>query len=129
MGDLYINISKQAEKIFEEYNRDLVRATNDAIDTIAKEAVTKLRNTSPSNTGKYARGWTIKREKSPLGINSVIVYNKAKPFLTHLLEFGHLIRNKVGDFGRSPAHPHIKPVEEWVQTELPQEIEKELSNI
>ena len=41
----------------------------------------------------------------------VIVHNKTDYQLTHLLENGHVIRNKKGTYGRAPAHPHIKPIE------------------
>lgn len=125
------SITKQMEEILGEYKKEVYRATNDSMDIVAKEAVQKLRADSPKRPGKgqYARGWRVKREKGALGINSVIVHNATNYQLTHLLEYGHIVRNKFGTYGRASAIPHIKPVEEWSQTELPLEIEKELSNI
>lgn len=119
------SLTVQMSRILEEYSEDLQDATNDAIEKVAKEAVQKLKNTSPKKTGDYARGWKVKREKGRGNIATLIVYNKEYQ-LTHLLENGHIVRNKKGTYGRAPAIKHIKPVEEWANTELPQEIERQL---
>lgn len=104
---------------------DVVRATNTAAKTVANEAANKLKNTSPKKTGKYARAWKVKTEKGSANIDKVVVYNKRYQ-LTHLLENGHVVRNKKGTYGRAPAQPHIAPVNEWAADELPREIEREL---
>jgi len=119
------SLTVQMSRILEEYSEDLQDATNDAIEKVAKEAVQKLKNTSPKKTGDYARGWKVKREKGRGNIATLIVHNKEYQ-LTHLLENGHIVRNKKGTYGRAPAIKHIKPVEEWANTELPQEIERQL---
>lgn len=121
-----INITDQMEKILNDYSVEVKRATNNSIDVVAKQAVSKLKNSSPRKSGAYARGWGIKRERGSGGINTVTVHNKTNYQLTHLLENGHVIRNKKGTYGRAPAHPHIKPVEEFAKSELPAEIEREL---
>lgn len=120
------NISDEIEKILNDYTKEVKRAANNSIDVVAKETVSKLKATSPKNKGRYARGWRLKRERGPLGVNFVTVYNATDYQLTHLLEHGHLIRNKKGTFGRAPAHPHIAPAEAWAIDELPKEITKEL---
>lgn len=121
-----ISITDQMEKILNDYSVEVKRATNNSIDVVAKQAVSKLKNSSPRKSGSYARGWGIKRERGSGGINTVTVHNKTNYQLTHLLENGHVIRNKKGTYGRAPAHPHIKPVEEFAKSELPAEIEREL---
>lgn len=121
-----INITDQMEKILNDYSVEVKRATNNSIDVVAKQAVSKLKNSSPRKSGSYARGWGIKRERGSGGINTVTVHNKTNYQLTHLLENGHVIRNIKGTYGRAPAHPHIKPVEEFAKSELPAEIEREL---
>lgn len=121
-----ISITDQMEKILNGYSVEVKRATNNSIDVVAKQAVSKLKNSSPRKSGSYARGWGIKRERGSGGINTVTVHNKTNYQLTHLLENGHVIRNKKGTYGRAPAHPHIKPVEEFAKSELPAEIEREL---
>ena len=56
----------------------------------------------------------------------VIVHNRTDYQLTHLLENGHVIRNKKGEYGRTRPIKHIAPVAEWAENELPNEIERGL---
>ena len=78
-----------------------------------KKAATETRKilkaTSPKRyRGKYASGWATKN-LSEGQVTTFVVYNKKVPGFTHLLENGHVIRNKKGKFGRAPAHKHIEP--------------------
>jgi len=57
---------------------------------------------------------------------TAVVHNTKHYQLTHLLENGHVVRNKKGTYGRAPAIKHIAPVEEWANNELPNEIERSL---
>ena len=75
---------------------------------VAKEEVSELRRTSPRRSGGYANGWGYKINRKRKGF-SIIVHNKKKPGLTHLLEKGHQIVQGKG--GRARAFPHIAPVE------------------
>lgn len=120
------SITVQMAEILDTYSTEVRRATSNAQDKIAKSAVQKLRNTSPKKSGQYARGWAVKREKGRNGIPVVTVHNKTNYQLTHLLENGHIIRNKKGEYGRTNGVKHIAPVEEWAASELPAEIEREL---
>ena len=125
----------QMTQILDQYSAEVRRATNEAADTVAKEAQRKLRSTSPRKTGKYARGWSVKKERGSGGIYTVTVYNKTDWQLTHLLENPHEIVNKdhagnrrsygVTTVGRGQI-VHIKPVEEWANEEFPEEIERKL---
>ena len=118
------SLTVQLQSVFDDYTKEIKKATNTAADNIARQSVQRLRDNSPRKTGSYARGWAVKREQSPGGINTVIVHNKTDYQLTHLLENGHLIVNKKGTYGRVPGIKHIKPVEEWANDELPREIER-----
>ena len=120
------SVAIQMADLLDSYSTDVRRAASNAQDKIAKEAVQKLRNTSPKKTGDYAKGWAVKREKGRNGIPVVTVHNKTDYQLTHLLENGHVIRNAKGEYGRYNGVKHIAPVEEWAQSELPAEIEREL---
>ena len=116
----------EVKTILAEYAEDVQRASDTACEQIAKEAVAKLKATSPKRTkgrtaGRYARGWSIKRDP---GTRSVTVYNKTDPQLTHLLENSHVIRNKKGTYGRTTPKKHIEPVEQWAKEALPKEIER-----
>ena len=86
------------------YTEDVSEAIDQAARDTAKAMAKDLRETSPKDTGEYAKGWTHRKEAP----GSYRVYNKKKPQLTHLLEHGHA---KAGG-GRVEGIPHIKPAEE-----------------
>ena len=119
------SVAIQMEKILEQYSKEVKDVTDKSIENVSKESVQKLKNTSPKRTGKYARSWTKKKVKGRNGIDEVTVHNKQYQ-LTHLLENGHIVRNSKGTYGRTNGIKHIKPVEEWAQDALPQEIERRL---
>lgn len=119
------SVAIQMEKILEQYSKEVKDVTDKSIEKVSKESVQKLKNTSPKRTGKYARSWTKKKVKGRNGIGEVTVHNKQYQ-LTHLLENGHIVRNSKGTYGRTNGIKHIKPVEEWAQDALPQEIERRL---
>ena len=112
------SVTAQMTELLDEVNKDVERSAKTNIQTVAKESVQQLKNTSPVKTGSYAKGWGVKK----LGDMDVVVHNRTDYQLTHLLENGHVIRNKKGTYGRAPAHKHIKPVEEWAIDELPRRI-------
>lgn len=100
-------LGKAIQNIVDEYSKEAQEVVNETLPKVGKKAVTELKKTSPKKTGKYAKGWKSKVEKGRLG-NQVVVYNKDKYQLTHLLEKGHAKVNG----GRVEGHPHIKPAEE-----------------
>ena len=112
------SVAIQMAEILDAVDKEVQQSARKNIDGVAKEAAQKLRNTSPVKTGSYAKGWGTKKQ----GEADVVVYNRTDASLTHLLENGHVIRNKKGTYGRAPAHKHIKPVEEWAIDELPRRI-------
>ena len=112
------SVSAQMTELLDEIDKDVEKSAKTNIQAVAKESVQKLKNTSPVKTGSYAKGWGVKKEDDM----TVIVLNRTDYQLTHLLENGHVIRNKKGTYGRAPAHKHIKPVEEWAIDELPRRI-------
>lgn len=103
-------------EVLQTFNHNVVTAADEAAVEAAKNAVKELRITSPRRTGKYERGWTYRKEKS----GKVIVYNRARPWLTHLLENGHPIHGTRGDnsdvSGYSKPRPHIAPAEQHAIT-------------
>lgn len=121
-----MDLTSQIAEIFDEYNRDMKRKVNNSVDVVGKEAVAKLKSTSPKKSGDYAKGWRLKRERGRNGINDVTIHNATDWHLTHLLENGHVIRNAKGTYGRTNGKKHIKPVEEFFNSEVVAEIEREL---
>lgn len=120
------SVEIQMEKIFDEYSKEVREVANEAAQKVAKECVQKLRNTSPRDSGDYAKSWDVKKKKSTSGIDAVIVHNRKHYQLTHLLENGHVVRNKKGTYGRARPIKHIEPVEEWANGEFQREVEGKL---
>ena len=116
------SIEVQMKELLDTVNKDVKESTKRNIDAVSREAVQKLKNTSPRKTGSYASGWGKKKE----GEMDVIVYNRTDAPLTHLLENGHVVRNKKGTYGRTSGIKHIAPVEEWASDELPRRIMEDI---
>ena len=108
--------------ILEEYSKLASETVEKAARTSARDAVQKLKSTSPRKTGDYASGWASKKQG-----HGYVVYNRKAPGLTHLLEKGHVTRNKYGTYGRTPAHVHIAPVEAEAVEEFEQNVRKGLN--
>lgn len=104
------SIEAQIRADLNEYAADVQEAVEVAQQKAARWTAKLLRNTSPRRTGDYAGGWTTKHERSGM-VSTSTVYNRTRPHLTHLLENGHVSRNKFGTYGRVPAHPHIADAE------------------
>lgn len=100
------NLVNEIARALEDYSDEVTENLDQAKDEISKEAVSALKATSPNRSGDYAKNWSRKKTKY-----GWIVFNKDPTYrLTHLLEFGHMMRNG----GRTKAIPHIEPVEQSV---------------
>ena len=98
-------------------------------DEVGKEAVTKLKATSPVNErspqkGRYAKGWKYERGKKVRGVTMSYIRNAKDPQLTHLLEYGHPIVRNGKVVGNAQPKEHIAPVAEWVAEEANKRIQK-----
>ena len=98
------------------YTEDVSEAIDQAARDTAKAMAQDLRETSPKDTGEYAKGWTHRKEAP----GSYRVYNKKKPQLTHLLEHGHA---KAGG-GRVEEIPHIKPAQDRYVPEFEKKVQQ-----
>lgn len=112
-----IKVSDLAQAVAQEladYSQDLTDGVKKEVKQVAKDVVTELKQTSPRNSGDYAKGWKSRVEyESPEDIR-VRVYNSKKPQLTHLLENGHAKQNG----GRVNGIPHIGPAEQRAEDSL-----------
>ena len=116
-NELSIEISRLLEKYTEDVRIEMEKVSQDLTD----EAVEQLNETSSRRTGKYAAGWHKKTNKK----GNIVIYNKNKAEITHLLEFGHAKK----DGGRVGGIPHIKPAEKMIQEKYVSELEKRLGDV
>lgn len=116
------SVSIQMKEILDEFSDKVNDVLEKAANQTADESVEKLQNTSPRKSGSYASGWRVKK----LSKGDVVVHNATDYQLTHLLENGHVIRNKKGTYGRTNGIKHIKPVETWGNKEFQRKIEEGL---
>ncbi|MEE0896820.1 MAG: hypothetical protein U0L88_04245, partial [Acutalibacteraceae bacterium] len=89
MADILDGVSKDVKGVYE----------TDSLK-VAKETVQKLKNTSPKGSPhkrKYAEGWKVSKKDR----GDLVVHNATNYQLTHLLENGHVIKNKKGTYGRT----------------------------
>ena len=113
-------------KILAEYGEDVIEATRRLVKRAGNEARDKLKQTSPKDTGRYAKNWEVGDYTwTALGAE-ITVYNGFPTYrLAHLLENGHAKRSG----GRVNARVHIKPVEEEVSRELEKNIRQAIANV
>lgn len=109
-----ISLEVQLAEIMEEESLKVHRAAEAAAKEAAELTVRELKANSPKKArrgGKYARGWTMKKQMDGTLV-SYVVYNGKSPGLTHVLENGHVTRNQYGSYGRVRAIKHIGPAAE-----------------
>lgn len=108
--------------ILTEYGDQAKEAVELACKDTARETAKELQSAGKFQGGKeYRKGWTSKVELTRTGAQA-IVYNKTKPGLSHLLEFGHALRNG----GRSTAFNFIAPIDATIGDKLLDNIDKRL---
>lgn len=101
----------------EDYSEEVTESIKEEVKKTADSAVIELQETSPRGRSKkrpYRKGWRSDiafESKNDLRIK---IYNRNKPGLTHLLEFGHAKVNG----GRVEGIPHIAPVEKKIKETL-----------
>ena len=111
-------ITKTIQSYMEDFGRDVTEAIGEAMDEVGKEAVNRLKNTSPKkkkNGGRYAKGWKYQRDKKSRLLIEGRVYNATDGSLTHILEKGHPIIRNGQVVGRVKPQKHIEPVDQWVE--------------
>lgn len=103
------SVTEQLTRILDEYGDEVKKVARKDAKKAGRETSADLRNVSAGmfGSGDYSSGWAYKQVDE----DTVTVYNRKMPGLAHLLEKGHVIRNKKGEYGRAPAHPHIADVE------------------
>ena len=125
MGKRY-DIEIEIMKALTDYTEEVAQEIEAAADRRAKEAVKTLKQTSPRSKEShphYADGWAIKKQKSG-GKLEITIYNRRKPHLTHLLEYGYLKKGGT----RVKGIPHIEPVQEQLNRDFLADCEEIIRN-
>ncbi len=124
----YAEFAVAIGEILDEYSKEMEAEATLVFNSLAKECVQRLRDTSPrskgKNAGAYAKGWTLKTTstRQRQGIETVTVYNQSHYQLTHLLEYGH----DLPQGGRAEAKEHIAPVANWASSEIDRRLKEKL---
>lgn len=112
-------LGNEIAKLLKEYTHEVEEGIEKSIKRVTTQGVTKLKNTSPKRTGKYAQGWGSKKTD-----DGRVIYNRTSGQLTHLLEKGHALRQG----GRTRAIVHILPVEQEVIEKFEEEVVRVIQN-
>lgn len=95
-------LSRALTEVSKEEDEILFKCMSKAMRKAKRDVI----NNSPTLSGEYKRGWTIRTKRLKYGFDGVI-YNKDKPGLTHLLNNGHQKANQYGTYGRKEGDNHI----------------------
>lgn len=99
-------------RMVESHVREQCKMSEALVKKAARKTVDELKNgaLTPANTGEYADGWGQTTVRDSDDWCEIVVHNKKRWQLTHLLEKGHakfLWGIPTGE--RVPAYPHILP--------------------
>jgi hypothetical protein len=97
------NLASEIVKEMKKYSKEIEDEMESAKKEVSSNLVKELKAKSPERLGRYKKGWRIKKFKT-----KYVVHNKTDYQLTHLLEYGHVLRNGK----RSKTLVHIRPAEE-----------------
>ena len=118
------DLAKEVMRGLDEYadvtTEQVKKAVRKAGNTVRRE----IQENAPKNTGDYAKSWAVKKVRESSHTLELVVHSKNRYQLTHLLEFGHCLRNG----GRTRAVPHIAPAEEKGIEQLEKMIERDIRN-
>lgn len=122
------DLAKTVAGILEEYQDATFENVKEAVDSVSKKAVQRLRVESPKRSGAYAKSWAVKKDRSTKQwFFKKIVYAQSPQYrLTHLLEKGHKVVGAKNGRTWVDARPHIKNVEQEAIEELVEEIKKKV---
>ncbi|WP_010278809.1 hypothetical protein [Paenibacillus senegalensis] len=117
------SLAAEITNAVKEYTEDVTAGIEKQADKSSRAMNREIRNDSPRKTGVYASGWTRKKFGAG-GVISYVTYNKTKPWLTHLLEKGHVKRGG----GRVAGKPHIRPAADRAVAEFDRRVREIIRN-
>ena len=127
-----IDLTATVDQLLKEYGEDVYQVMDDCVQKVSDQATEKLKDVSmfaPGGraSGEYSSSWTAEQVTKTRTKSNWVVHNLEHYRLTHLLEKGHVIRNGTQrTYGETGAYPHIAPVNDWANEELPRAVAREL---
>lgn len=115
------SLEQQLSDVLVLYSQEVTEQIKQDTETVAKETRQRIKESGnfKNRTGKYRRGWKVKKAFESANEVRFRVYN-TRYQLTHLLEKGHAKK----DGGRVRAYVHIRPAELWAQKEFVKRVKK-----
>lgn len=115
------SLEQQLSDVLVLYSQEVTEQIKQDTETVAKETRQRIKESGnfKNRTGKYRRGWKVKKAFESANEVRFRVYN-TRYQLTHLLEKGHAKK----DGGRVMAYVHIRPAELWEQKEFVKRVKK-----
>ena len=128
-----IDLSSTIGALLKEYGEDLYNVVNESVKEVTDEATDKLKavnHWANEGSGKYAGSWTNDEVRKTRVSQKMVVHNEQHYRLTHLLEKGHVIKNGTQrTFGKTGKYPHIAPVNDWANEELPKRFKQKVGSL
>lgn len=123
------DFTQAMNKILDQFGDEAQSIVAEVVETTAKTATNELRKQSTGQfkdrTGKYRRSWTKAIRKANLSVEAT-VYSKDQYRLTHLLEYGHVLKRGGRTIGQVKAFPHISIVNDMCASIVESELRKKL---
>lgn len=120
------------EDVLKKYADDIVTAMPDIVKATARKTVKALKKEASSIGGSvYKNSFKSKKRTSASTAQTTYVIYSTRYRLTHLLEHGHVIRNRPGGpaYGITRAFPHWAPAEQIGIEELESQITQKVEEV
>ncbi|HBC98198.1 MAG TPA: hypothetical protein DC053_00600 [Lachnoclostridium sp.] len=126
MAERRVNVDQMADVIAQsmsEYADLSNEVMKECVTETSKSVKKEIQANAPVRTGKYKKSWAVGKVKENANSLTMVVHNRDRYQISHLLEHGHAKRGG----GRVAAIPHIAPAEQRGSEELISRIERGLS--
>ena len=111
-------------EILEEYGDDVAEGLRQAVLSVADIAKQEVKAGAPYRTGKYQKGWSVRKDTADRFRTDAIIHNRTRYQIAHLLEKGHAKRGG----GRVEAIVHIAPAEQRAVKNLEEAVKRIAQN-
>ena len=117
------DVGSQMAAILDSVRDTIENVSDKDFKKAAQSARKKCMAYASSNQGKYRKGFATKK----ISDNGYVTYNKTKPGLTHLLNNGHMVRNRNGTYGRYNGDNHMGRAEAEAVSECLKDLMSDLN--